>query len=235
MSSNIAQLEGSAKVRTAEFVKLIIPDDANSPYTFSTSFRHEVVDGFDYSPLSGLLTIGEQHRDLRATSFDTTISLTGVDPVRFGEGNVYMVLATQIRGASVEIYRGFYDENYALVNFVQRFKGIVTSYNVAEDRHENDDIFNIILTCSSYKRVLENNIGGRKTNSVSMKSYFSTDTSFDRIEKLAGAYFDFGQKPTPKTAATSVVDPGNNNSSGGGGGGGGSDGGSGDGGGGGAE
>jgi hypothetical protein len=40
---------------------------------------------------------------------------------------------------------------------------------------------------------LENNIGGRRTNRDTWSYlYGNTDTSMDSVERLNGAYFDFG-------------------------------------------
>jgi hypothetical protein len=215
MSTTIAQVQNVPVVRSAEFVKLTISVEGEDDivHTFSTSYRHEIVDGVDYSPLGGLLGIGEQHRDLRVTSFDTAISLSGVDPNQFQSENIYIVLNEQIRGSQVEIYRGFYDDDYTLSNFVPRFKGIVTGYNVSEQRERDQDMFNITINCSSYKMVLENNVGGRRTNSVTWKYWYNgQDTSMDNIEKLSGAYFDFGGKPsTTKTTANNSSNPNDNN------------------------
>jgi hypothetical protein len=187
--TDIAQVDNVDKVRSAEFVKLtVVNTGTDEVYTFSTSFKHENINGQDYTPMGGLVNIGQQQRDLRVTSFDTSISLVGIDPV-----NINLVLGKNIRGSEIEIYRGFYDDNYQLVNSVLRFTGIVTSYTVSETREGSDDMFGIVINCSSYKTVLENNVGGRRTNRDTWTYFYaSTDTSMDGVEKLSGAYFDFG-------------------------------------------
>jgi hypothetical protein len=94
MSTIIPEVVATAKVKSAEFVKLTIN---TSTYTFSSSYRAETFGGQRYTPVGGLLQIGQQNRDLRATSADTTISLSGLDP-----DNIYLVLGTPIRGSEVE-------------------------------------------------------------------------------------------------------------------------------------
>jgi hypothetical protein len=107
------------------------------------------------------------------------------------------VLGTPIRGSEVEIYRGFYTAQDILstATVVKRFTGIVTSYNVSEEfnNEANMDLFSVSISCSSYKTVLENNVGGRRTNQDTWDYFYNgTDTSMVSVSKLNGAYFDFG-------------------------------------------
>lgn len=172
-------------------------------HTFSSAYKFETINGQEYTPLGGLLGVGQQQRDMRVTSADTSVSLSGIDG-----NNIQMALDTKIRGSKLEIIRGFYDNNYALTSNAQRFTGIVTNYAISEDRQENDDNYTVTLNASSYKSVLENRVAGRKTNSVSWKEFSPTDTSMDQIYSLADQWFDFGGKPltgatTGSTAASS--------------------------------
>ena len=187
-------------VNNAEFVKLTVYNEYgntanNNVYTFSSSYKTENINGQDYTPLGGLLAIGVQQRDIRVTSADTSLSLSGIDG-----NNMYIVLGSLIRGSKLEITRGFYDNSYVLTSNAHRFTGIVTNYNISEERQGNDDNFTITLNASSFKSVLENRIAGRKTNSESWKEYNPTDTSMDRVPSLSDRAFDFG-KP-PKQGAT---------------------------------
>jgi hypothetical protein len=179
--------------------------------TFSSSYKNETITGNVYDALGGLLAVGAQNRNIRATSGETTISLSGIDG-----NNIYNVLATKIRGSEVEILRGFYDANMILTNTYPRFRGIITSYGISEDREGPNDNFTVSVNASSYKTVLENRIAGRKTNTESWKFFDSTDTSMDQVYAISGVSFDFGQ--TPKTG--SVVPGGGGFPPGGGGGGG---------------
>ena len=182
-------------VTNAEFVKLTIYNEYsntanNNVYTFSSSYQSETIDGQTYSPLGGLLAVGIQQRDIRVTSADTSISLSGI----YGN-NIYVVLSNKIRGSNLEITRGFYDNNYNLTSNAHRFTGIVTNYQITEERQDQDDNFTITLNASSFKSVLENRIAGRKTNSESWKEYNPTDTSMDRVPSLSDRAFDFGKPP----------------------------------------
>ena len=173
-------------------------------HTFSSAYQFETINGQEYTPLGGLMAVGHQQRDMRVTSADTSVSISGID----GD-NMYTVLDTKIRGSKVEITRGFYGgdgnvaNNYILTSTAQRFTGIVTGYSIIEERQENDDNFTITLNASSYKTVLENRIAGRKTNPTSWKEFSPTDTSMDQIYSLADQWFDFGGKPTAGAVTSS--------------------------------
>lgn len=204
----IPDVDGNkALVINAEFVKLTIFNDvantANTTiYTFSSAYNDQVIDGQNYTPLGGLLSVGVQQRDIRVTSADTSISLSSIN----GD-NIFAVLGTKIRGSELLILRGFYDDNYVLQNVYQRFSGIVTSYNISEDLQDatNDDTFTVTINASSFKSVLENRIAGRKTNGQSWKEFNPTDTSMDQVYSIAGRTFDFGNKPSSTTTNSSAA------------------------------
>lgn len=208
---NIPQVTNKLLVINAEFIKLTIFNDiANvadtTVYTFSSAYNDQLIDGVNYTPLGGLLSVGVQQRDIRVTSADTSISLSSID----GD-NIFRVLGTKIRGSELLIQRGFYDEHFNLTNVYRRFKGIVTSYNINEDMNNdlNDDKFTVTINASSFKTVLENRIVGRKTNSQSWKESNPDDTSMDNVYSIAGRTFDFGNAPgvnttTGSAGATSV-------------------------------
>lgn len=183
-----------------------------SVLTFSSSYKDETINGNVYLALGGLLSVGSQNRNLRVTSGETVIALSGIDG-----NNIYNVLATNIRGSEVEVLRGFYNNNMVLGNTYNRFKGIITSYGISEDRDEQEDNFTVSVSASSYKTILENRLAGRKTNKESWRYFDSNDSSMDQVYAISGVNFDFGQ--TPK-AGTVVPGGGGFPGDGGGGGGG---------------
>lgn len=189
----------ATQINSAEFVKLTIYNDYSNTanvtvHTFSSAYKNEVIDGTTYLALGGLLAVGSQNRDLRVTSGDTTIALSGISG-----NNISIVLGTKIRGSLIEVRRGFYDTNWVLTNTYPRFTGIVTSYSISEDREENTDNFTVTVSASSYKTVLENRIAGRKTNQESWQYFNSTDLSMNNVYSISGVNFDFGQDPKGKT------------------------------------
>lgn len=201
-------------VNNAEFVKLTIYNDVSNTanttiLTFSSSYKEETINGTTYSPLGGLLSVGIQQRDIRVTSSDTSISISGIDG-----NNIYYVLESQgkIRGSKLEITRGFYNNNYVLANSAQRFTGIITSYNINEERVGSDDNYIVTLNASSYRIILENRVAGRKTNPESWNYFDSTDSSLNNIYSIANQYFDFGKKPVAGTTNLSATQNENQNS-----------------------
>ncbi len=161
-----------------------------------------MIDGTTYLPLGGLLSVGTQPRDLRVTSADTSMALSGISG-----NNIAIVLGTKLKGSKLEIIRGFYDANYILTNTYPRFTGIVTSYGIAEDLETNfngpTDNFVVSVNASSYKTVLENRIAGRKTNKSSWQVFNSTDSSMNNVYSIADQTFDFGMDAKKKAASSS--------------------------------
>ena len=205
---NIPAVAGNKPlVINAEFIKLTVYNDVSNTantnvYTFSSAYKEELIDGQYYTPLGGLLAVGVQQRDLRATSADTSITLSGIDG-----NNIYIALATKIKGSKIEITRGFYNNNYILSNTAHRFTGIVTSYNIAEDLQiiEDTDNFTVTVNASSFKSVLENRIAGRKTNPTSWQVFNSTDSSMNNIYSISDQNFDFGKAPLKKSSTNSAA------------------------------
>lgn len=199
MSQNIPEVQNTPTISSAEFVKLTVYNDFNDPtdisvYTFSSAYKPETIDGQIYTPLGGMLAVGSQNRDLRVTSGDTIVALSGI-----GADNIFLVLGTKIRGSEMLISRGFYDDSGILGNTYTRFRGIITSYGIEEDRQGDEDTFSCAVSASSYVNVLGNRIAGRKTNEESWKVFNPTDTSMDRVYSISGVNFDFGGDASSKT------------------------------------
>ena len=144
--------------------------------TASSAYKDETIDNQVFSALGGLLGIGAQQKSIRVTSADTTVSLSGIQGTL-----INTVLSTKVRGSELEIWRGFYDDNSILTSTAKRFTGIVTSYNIQEDRADNEDNFTVSINASSYKTVLANRIAGRKTNENSWKFFNALDSSMNNV------------------------------------------------------
>ena len=199
MTQNIPEVQNTPAIKSAEFVKLTVYNDYTDPtdttvYTFSSAYKSETINSVVYLPLGGLLQVGAQNRDLRVTSGDTIIALSGIGP-----DNIFLVLGTKIRGSEVQILRGFYDDAGIITNVYNRFRGIITSYGITEDRTNQDDNFTCAVAASSYVNVLSNRIAGRKTNEESWKVFNPADTSMDQVYSISGVNFDFGGESDSKT------------------------------------
>ena len=124
-------LSGSS-IRHGEFVKMTI-GRAATVYTFCNAPAPITIGGLTYSNLGSLLNVGDVQRDIKATSDDMTISLTGIDPVVISG-----ILSSDIKGSLVEIWRGFFDSNNQIITtpttqFFKRYQGIVNNVSISEN------------------------------------------------------------------------------------------------------
>jgi hypothetical protein len=201
----IAALSGP-QIRHAEFVRLTV-GTAATVYTFCNAAAPITVGGITFNNLGALLNVGDVQRDMRSTSDDMTIALTGIDPA-----NIAVILSNDIKGSLVEVWRGFFDSNNQIITtpttqFFKRYQGIINSVSITEDF--NSDMRTRIATCSiacsSMRRILENRLGGVKTNQSSWQFLYPGDTSMNRVATIANTYFDFGKPPQTDTQSTDTT------------------------------
>ena len=214
---NIPAVENSpVQVNSAEFVKITIYNEygntANTTvFTASSSYQDETFDSTTFNAAGGLLSVGSQQKDIRVTSADTTVALSGIPNT-----TISLVLGSKIRGSKLEIWRGFYNDQGVLTSNAKRFTGVITGYNIEEDRQDLDDTFTVAVSASNYKTVLENRLASRRTNPESWESFDPDDTSMTNIYSIATQTFDFGKEPK-YTSTGGRRGGGNSNNNGGGG------------------
>lgn len=204
MSTTINAVTGNS-INHAEFVRLTVgKSPSTTTYTFCNAAAPITVSGITFTALNALLSVGDVQRDIKSTSDDMTITLTGIDPTYVG-----LILSSDIKGSLVEVWRGFFDSNNQIITtpttqFFKRYQGIINNVSISENW--NEQIRERIATCSisssSMRRVLENRLSGIKTNQVSWQIVYPGDTSMNRVAQISNTYFDFGQEP--KTQTTSV-------------------------------
>jgi hypothetical protein len=205
----------SPSIRHSEFVKLSI-GPLGSPtavYTYCNAGGPVTVDGTTFSNLGSLLTVGDVQRDIKATSDDMTIALTGLNPYNIG-----IILSSTIKGSIVEVWRGFLDSNNQIITtpttqFFKRYQGIINNVSITEDYNVQmrTRVATCSISCSSMRRILENRISGIKTNQKSWQEFYPSDTSMNRVAEIQSTYFDFGAPPKTQTQA-SVDSTANNDS-----------------------
>ncbi len=151
-----------------------------------------------------LLQLGDIPQDIKSTSDDITISLTGIDPT-----NVGLILSSNIKGSTVEIWRGFLDSNNQIITspstqFFKRYTGIINSVGISEDFNDQarTRVATCTISCTSMRKVLENRIAGLRTNQKSWQFFYPSDTSMNRVAAISNQYFDFGAPP--KTGGVST-------------------------------
>jgi len=162
------------------------------------------VSGITFSNLGMLLQLGDIPQDIKSTSDDITISLTGIDPT-----NVGLILSSNIKGSTVEIWRGFLDSNNQIITspstqFFKRYTGIINSVGISEDFDDQarTRVATCTISCTSMRKVLENRIAGLRTNQKSWQFFYPSDTSMNRVAAISNQYFDFGAPP--KTGGVST-------------------------------
>jgi hypothetical protein len=208
-----------SQINHAEFVKLTV-GIAQNVYTFCNAAAPITVGGITFANLGALLSVGDVQRDIKATSDDMTIALTGIDST-----NVALILSSDIKGSLVEVWRGFFDSNNQIITtpttqFFKRYQGIINSVSITEDFNSEarTRIATCSISCSSMRRILENRLSGIKTNKNNWQFLYPSDTSMNRVAEISNQYFDFGSPPLTQTQSsetTVTTDGGSSGDSGG--------------------
>ena len=195
-----------SQINHAEFVKLTV-GNAATVYTFCNAAAPITVGGITFANLGALLSVGDVQRDIKATSDDMTIQLTGIDPT-----NVGIILGSDIKGSLVEVWRGFFDSNNQIITtpttqFFKRYQGIINSVSITEDFNSEARIriATCSISCSSMRRVLENRLSGVKTNQNNWQFIYAGDTSMNRVSEISNTFFDFGSPPKINTQASETT------------------------------
>jgi len=195
-----------SQINHAEFVKLTV-GNAATVYTFCNAAAPITVGGITFANLGALLNVGDVQRDIKATSDDMTIALTGIDPT-----NVGIILGNDIKGSLVEVWRGFFDSNNQVITtpttqFFKRYQGIINSVSITEDFNSEarTRIATCSISCSSMRRILENRLSGVKTNQNNWQFIYPNDTSMNRVSEISNTFFDFGSPPLTQTQASETT------------------------------
>jgi len=206
------------QINHAEFVRLTVGKMA-TVYTFCNASAPITAAGITFVNLGALLNVGDVQRDIKATSDDMTIQLTGIDPA-----SISIILSNDIKGSLVEVWRGFLDANNQIVTtptlqFFKRYQGIVNSVSITEDFNSElrTRIATCSIACSSMRRVLENRLSGVKTNTSNWQFIYPNDTSMNRVAEISNQYFDFGSPPKSQTQSSETTTVTIDTTSGGGG------------------
>jgi hypothetical protein len=194
------------QINHAEFVKLTV-GNAGTVYTFCNAAAPITVGGITFTNLGALLSVGDVQRDIKATSDDMAIQLTGINPT-----NVALILSSDIKGSLVEVWRGFFDSNNQIITtpttqFFKRYQGIINSVSITEDFNTDarTRVATCSISCSSMRRVLENRLSGVKTNQNNWQFIYSGDTSMNRVSEISNTFFDFGSPPKTQTQASETT------------------------------
>ena len=123
-----------------------------------------------------------------------------------------LILSSDIKGSTIEIWRGFLNENNQIETisgtqqFFKRYQGIINNIAINEEYNVQARIrvATCTLSCASMRLVLDNRIAGIKTNPSSWKFFYPNDTSMDRVPVIASTFFDFGTPPIAGSQSTTA-------------------------------
>jgi hypothetical protein len=109
--NEIAPVENTNLIRYADFVRITTPDATYRFATTPTAITIPSVDPEPFTALGQLVKVGDATRDIKSTANETTVTLTGIEPTMLA-----LVLGTQIKGAKLEMWHGFFNANGELTS-----------------------------------------------------------------------------------------------------------------------
>lgn len=194
----MANLDAFQSIKTGLFVKLPITDYrhtstgsfSSQTLTFSDYDRAKTINSIVYTPLGSLLNVTTSNSELRPTADAIKITLSGIPTLSIPE-----IVHSKIKGSPITIFRGYFEQNETQIGgYETRFIGSVNNYDLIEDYDVTNRTASntIVLECSNTATILTTKFAGLQTNPQSMKSFYPTDTSMDRVPTLKGTKFNFG-------------------------------------------
>lgn len=162
--------------------------------TFSDRRESVTIDEQEYIGLGNFMGITSSQSELRASSSEVTITISGIPNT-----SLFEIINSKIKGSPVKIYRCLFNaETNEMLdvpgNPLNRFQGYVNNYSLQEDWDNGTRTATntIVLVCSSKVDLLTNKVTGRRTNPEDQAKFYPGDKSMDRVPSLIGANFDFG-------------------------------------------
>jgi hypothetical protein len=193
----ITPVVGTNNIRIADFIRI---NTGSQIYRFCTAAANTTVPAVDataFSAVGTLLRVGDVQRDIKSTSNDTSVSLTGIDTSMLG-----FVLGNTVKGSYIQMWHGFFDTNGALITtggtggLYQFFSGYVTSFSIQENWMEEARSFvgTVQIGASSTQMTLQNTNAGRYTNDDSWQFFAPGDTSMNRVSFIETINYQFGKR-----------------------------------------
>lgn len=195
--NNIPPVENTNIIRYADFVRMTTPSATYRFATTPTAITVPAVDSEPFTALGQLVKVGNATRDIKSTANETTVTLVGIDPTMLA-----LVLGTEIKGAQIEMWHGFFNANGELLTtggtggLYQFFNGYVNSFGISEQWYEEvrGYIGAITVSASSIQLILQNRLAGRYTNNNSWQFYAPNDTSMNRVAFIQTINYAFGKQ-----------------------------------------
>jgi hypothetical protein len=200
----VLNLSGYGAVESNLFVRIPVNQYRTTPtasYTstilrFSDRRATTSVNSESYTGLGRLVDISGTNSELRSSSMQLSISVSGIPNTSIAE-----IVNSKIKGCPVIVYRVLFDPETGnrlpeTDTPLTRFRGYITNYTLTEDYDIDSRTSSNTITfnCSSVIDVLQNKISGRRTNPVQQKLLYPNDKAFDRVPTLKNSAFDFGSE-----------------------------------------
>jgi len=180
-------------VQSNLFVKIVL-SYTSSTLLFSDNTDTVTIGSDTYVGLGELMGVSASASDLKSTDSQVTITISGIPNTSLTD-----IMNSRIKGSRVYIYRTFFDavtrQPLAIAgNPAGRFTGFVNNYSLTEELtpETRSGTNTISIECTGLMGVLANTSKGRRTNPEDQKFYYASDTCFDRVPGLVGAYWNFG-------------------------------------------
>jgi len=176
-------------------------------YTIANSYGPITYNAITYVGLGHFLGMNEMQDDLKATTAQLQVSLSGIpkDPGEAGLGSypsyVSLILDTRIKGSRIRIYRAFFNpDTYEILtdSVSLRFNGYISNYTItdATDVNSNMDTYTCVLNLTNILGIIDRKVVGRRTNTTDQKALYPTDIGMDRVNVISNTSFDFGKPYT---------------------------------------
>jgi hypothetical protein len=193
----IPPVDNTQSIRIADFVRVVTGTDTYRFATTPSALTIPYIDDQPFDALGILLNIGDVQRDIKSTSNETTVTMTGIDTSMLG-----WVLGQNVKGAQIQMWHGFFDTNGALITtggvggLYQFFNGYINSFSISEQWMEEQKMYvgTITVSASSIQLVLQNRVAGRYTNDNSWQFFNPNDTSMNRVSVIENVNYMFGRQ-----------------------------------------
>ena len=197
----------SARVKHGVLIRMLVN---GNDYFIANTYGPITYNGYTYLGLGHFLGMNELQDDLRITTNQIQISLSGIPKSPFPADQdilapytsyVQMILGSKIKGSKIWIYRAFFDTttNALLTSSVSlRFAGYVSNFSLTDgiDLDAKNNEITCVITCASVFGIIERKITGRRTNSTDHRFFYPNDDSMDRVAVISNTSFDFGKPYT---------------------------------------
>ena len=151
----------------------------------------------EYKGLGRLVSISSSRNELRNSSNEVTIAISGIP-----DSSIAEIMNSKLKGSQVEIFRVLINPQTGEVlniagNPAGRFYGLVTNFSLEETYDEVARLSTntIGLVCTSHLGWLSQRIQGRRTNPYDQEAYFPGDKSFSKVPSLIGVTYNWGRAP----------------------------------------